>query len=107
MQFADYDLLRRIDVLWFKEKRNNLIPEKAFEIELSTGTWSGVGRMATLTDYSNVNFYIISNDLKKYNKVINTFPIFKQKFTHIKNDLIGDLYSAEKNILELRYNIGL
>lgn len=107
LQFSDYDLLRKVDVLWFKEKRNNLIPEKAFEVELSTGTWSGVGRMATLTDYSNVNFYIISNDFKKYNKVINTFPIFKQKFTHIKTDLIGDLYSAEKNILELRYNIGL
>jgi len=107
LQFSDYDLLRKIDVLWFKEKRNNLIPEKAFEVELSTGTWSGVGRMATLTDYSNVNFYIISNDFKKYNKVISTFPIFKQKFTHIKTDLIGDLYSAEKNILELRYNIGL
>lgn len=107
LQFSDYDLLRKIDVLWFKEKRNNLIPEKAFEIELSTGTWPGVGRMATLTDYSNVNFYIISNDLKKYNKVIRTFPVFKQRFTHIKTDLIGDLYSAEKNILELRYNIGL
>jgi len=107
LQFSDYDLLRKIDVLWFKEKRNNLIPEKAFEVELSTGTWSGVGRMATLADYSNVNFYIISNDYKKYNKVISTFPVLKQKFTHIKPELIGDLYSAEKNILELRYNIGL
>ncbi len=107
LQFSDYGLLRKIDVLWFKEKGNNLIPEKAFEVELSTGTWSGVGRMATLMDYSNVNFFIISNELKKYNKVINTFPVLKERFTHIKTDLIGDLYSAEKNILELRYNIGL
>lgn len=107
LQFSDYDLLRNIDVLWFKKKGNNLIPEKAFEVELSTGTWSGVGRMSTLTDYSNVNFYIISNNLKRYNKVINTFPVIKNRFTHIKTDLIGDLYSAEKNILELRYSIGL
>ena len=107
LQFSDYDLLRQIDVLWFKEKRNNLIPEKAFEVELSTGTWSGVGRMSTLSDYSNVKFFIISNNLKKFNKVINTFPVFKQRFAHIKPNLLSDLYSAEKNILELRHNIGL
>ncbi len=107
LQFSDYDLLRQIDVLWFKEQRNYLIPEKAFEVELSTGTWSGVGRMSTLSDYSNVKFFIISNNIKKYNKVINIFPVFKQRFTHIKPDLISDLYSAEKNILELKHNIGL
>ena len=48
LQFSDYDLLRKIDVIWFREKGNHLIPENAFEVELSTGTWSGVGRLATL-----------------------------------------------------------
>ncbi len=52
LQFSDYDLLRKIDVMWFKPKGNNFIPEYAFEVELSTGVWSGVGRMATLIDYS-------------------------------------------------------
>ena len=107
MQFSDYDLLRKIDVLWFKEKGSNLIPEKAFEVELSTGIWSGVGRMMTLRDYENVKFYVISNDPKKFNKVINTFPVDKSRFMHITTELIGDLYSAEKNIKELRYYIGI
>lgn len=63
LQFSDYEVLRQIDVLWFREKGRNLIPEDAFEIELSTGSWSGVGRLATLIDYSNVRLYVISNGL--------------------------------------------
>ena len=107
LQFSDYDLLRKIDVLWFKEIGSNLIPEKAFEVELSTGTWSGVGRMSTLSDYSNVSFYVVSNDLKKYSKVIATFPVFEQRFKHLTPELIGELYKMEKNIGELKSNMGL
>ncbi|MDR1153862.1 MAG: hypothetical protein LBL04_04055, partial [Bacteroidales bacterium] len=58
LQFSNYNLLRQIDVLWFRPKGNNFIPEYAFEVELSTGVWSGVGRMATLIDYSNVGLYV-------------------------------------------------
>jgi hypothetical protein len=37
LQFSDYNLLRQIDVIWFKSRGNNFIPEVAFEVELSTG----------------------------------------------------------------------
>ncbi|HGY55543.1 MAG TPA: hypothetical protein ENK44_07585 [Caldithrix abyssi] len=107
LQFSDYNLLRKIDVLWFKEKGSHLIPEKAFEIEISTGTWSGVGRLSTLTDYSNVKFYIISDNRNRFNQVIQSFPVYKERFKHITPIQIGDLYSAEKSINELRYKIGL
>ncbi|MCD4773559.1 MAG: hypothetical protein K8R41_09295 [Bacteroidales bacterium] len=107
LQFSDYNLLRNIDVLWFKEKGSNLIPEKAFEVELSTGTWSGVGRMSTLADYNNVSFFVISDNKNKFRQVIQSFPVFKERFSHITTIQIGDLYSAEKNIKELRYQIGL
>lgn len=107
LQFSDYDLLRKIDVIWFKEQGSNLIPEKAFEVELSTGTWSGVGRLSTLAYYNNVNFYVISDNKNKFSQVIKTFPVFKERFAHISTIQIGDLYSAEKNIKELRYQIGL
>jgi hypothetical protein len=107
LQFSDYDLLRQIDVQWFKKVNNHLIPEYAFEIELSTGTWSGVGRMSTLLNYSNTKLFVISNDEKKYNKVVNTLPLTIERYKHIRTDLIGDLYSAELQLKELRYNIGL
>jgi hypothetical protein len=53
-------------------KGNKYIPEYAFEVELSTGVWSGAGRMATLIDYSNVGLYVIANDSKKYKQVLSS-----------------------------------
>jgi hypothetical protein len=106
LQFSNYDLLRKIDVIWFREKGKHLIPENAFEVEMSTGTWSGVGRLSTLIDYQNVGLYIISDTPKKFEQVIETFD-FHARYNHIKSENIGDLYSAEKNLKELRYSIGL
>ena len=107
LQFSDYETLRQIDVLWFREKRKNFIPEYAFEVELTTGTWAGVGRLATLMDYSDVNLYIISNDLRKYKKVIHSFWDFRNRYSHIPIEQLGDLYSAELQLKELRYLVGL
>ncbi|MGI8951697.1 MAG: hypothetical protein ACR2FN_08950 [Chitinophagaceae bacterium] len=107
LQFSDYNLLRQIDVMWFKPKGNNYIPEYAFEVELSTGVWSGVGRMATLLDYSNVGLYVIANDAKKYKQVISSFHEIAKRYKFIPNDLLGDLYSAELNLKELKVEVGL
>lgn len=107
LQFSDYNLLRQIDVMWFRPRGNNFIPEYAFEVELSTGVWSGVGRMWTLIDYKNVNFYVIANDARKYKQVINSFNEYGDRFRFVANDLVGKLYSAELNLRELRVEIGL
>lgn len=106
LQFSNYDLLRKIDVIWFREKGKNFIPENAFEVEMSTGTWPGVGRLATLIDYENVGLYIISDTPRKFEQVVNTLD-FHKRYNHIKSENIGDLYSAEKNLKELRFSIGL
>lgn len=107
LQFSDYNLLRQIDVLWFRSRGNNFIPSHAFEVELSTGVWSGVGRLATLLDYNDVNFYVISNDKKKYSQVINSFSEYKGRYKFIASDLLGELYSSEISLKELRVEIGL
>jgi len=107
LQFSDYNLLRQIDVLWFKPKGSYFIPEYAFEVELSTGVWSGVGRMATLIDYSNVGMYVISNDSKKYNQVLKSFHDISNRYKFIASDSLGDLYVAELNLKELKVEIGL
>jgi len=107
LQFSDYNVLRKIDVLWFREKGINLIPEYAFEIELSTGTWPGVGRLATLLDYSNVKLYVISNDLRRYNQAMHSFSDLKDRYSHILTERISDLYAAELRLKELRYQFGL
>src|SRR3989304_2940077 len=107
LQFSDYNLLRQIDVVWFKPKGSNFIPEYAFEVELSTGVWSGVGRLATLIDYSNVGLYVIANDAKKFKQVISSFHEIANRYKFLANDLLGDLYSAELNLKDLRVEIGL
>ena len=106
LQFSNYDLLRKIDVIWFREKGKHFIPENAFEVEMSTGTWSGVGRLSTLIDYHSVGLYIISDTPKKFAQVIETFD-FHTRYNHIKSESIGDLYSAEINLKQLKIDIGL
>ena len=107
LQFSDYNLLQKIDVLWFKNRGSHYVPENAFEVELSTGVWSGVGRMATLMDYKNVPLYVIANDAKKFNQVITSFSEYTDRYRFVSNDLIGDLYAAEMNLKKLRFDIGL
>ncbi len=107
LEFANYDVLRNIDVIWFTEKRESLIPEYAFEVELSTGTWSGVGRLATLIDYRHVRMYVISNDTKKYQQVMHSFADYTERYSHVTTDNLGELYAAELNLKKLRYDIGL
>ena len=107
LQFSDQNLLRQIDVIWFINRGSNFIPEYAFEVELTTGVWSGVGRMATLLDYKNVNFYVISNDEKKYKQVINSLIEYQNRYKFVNNNLVGELYSAEINLKKLRIDIGL
>ncbi len=107
LQFSDYNLLKQIDVLWFKNRGSNYIPQYAFEVELSTGVWSGVGRMATLFDYADVKMYIISHDSKKYSKVMSAFPEMTERYKFIKNESVGELYSAEINLRKLCFDIGL
>ena len=106
LQFSQYELLRQIDVLWFKAKGSYFVPQYAFEVELSTGVWSGVGRMSTLIDYETVPLYIISNDKRLYDKVISSNE-HSTRYHYISNEALGDLYSAEKSLKELRYEIGL
>lgn len=107
LQFSDHDVLRQIDILWFRDRGSYFVPEHAFEVELSTGTWSGVGRMATLLDYANARFYIVSNDSKKYQQVMTAYADFRARYRHVQVDALGELYAAERNLRELRSKIDL
>ncbi len=106
LQYSNYDLLRKIDVIWFRSRGDNYIPECAFEVELSTGVWSGVGRMATLIDYSNTNLYVIAEDEKKYSQVMGTLPENSHRYKYLSDQKLGELYAAEIELAELRHNLG-
>jgi hypothetical protein len=107
LQFSDYDVLRQIDVLWFRERGSNLIPECGFEVEISTGTWSGVGRLASLYDYTTTRLYVVSDDVKKYRQVMGAFAEYQPRYKHVYTESLGELYSAELGLRDLRQEIGL
>ena len=106
LQYSDYELLRKIDVLWFRRANTGFYPAYAFEVEISTGVWSGFGRLATLRDY-DTRPYIVTNEDKKFQQVITQFPEIKDRFIHVIPDQIGLLYSAEKNLIEMRKEFNL
>lgn len=107
LEFSDYNTLRNIDVIWFSEKNKRLIPEQAFEVEISTGTWSGVGRLATLIDYRHVRLYIISQDNKKYTQVMHSFADYESRYKYVNTEALSDLYASEKSLKDLRYRVGI
>lgn len=106
LEFSDYELLRKIDVLWFRKLPKGFYPEYAFEIEISTGVWSGFGRLATLREYST-KMFIVTFDERKFCQVSGSFPELKDKYANIIPDKIGLLYSAEKSLIRLRQEFNL
>jgi hypothetical protein len=106
LQFADFSSLRNIDVIWFRSLNVGFYPEYAFEIELSTGVWSGFGRLATLREY-NTRLYIVSNDDKKFEQVSHSFPDIRSRYNFIIPDRVGLLYSAEINLIQMREEFNL
>ncbi len=106
LQYADYKSLRNIDVVWFRKTNSDYYPEYAFEVEFSTGVWSGFGRLSTLREYKT-KLYIITHDDKKYNQVANSFPDMRNQIINIIPDKIGLLYSAEKNLIQMRKDFQL
>jgi hypothetical protein len=106
LQFANYDSLRNIDVIWFRETGKQFYPHSAFEVELSTGIWSGVGRLAALREYST-RLFVVSNEYNKFEQVMQSQPELHSRVLNVGTDQIGVLYSAETRLRDLRREIGI
>ncbi len=106
LQWANYDSLKNIDVIWFREVNSGYYPEYAFEVELSTGVWSGFGRLASLKEY-NTRFYIVTNEDKRFKQVASSFHEFSERYVNIVPEKVGLLYSAEKSLIRMREEFNL
>jgi hypothetical protein len=106
LQFANYESLRNIDVIWFRETGKQFYPHSAFEVELSTGIWSGVGRLAALREYST-RLFVVSNEYNKFEQVMQSQPELHSRVQNVATDHIGVLYSAETRLRDLRREIGI
>jgi hypothetical protein len=101
LQFTDHESLRQIDVIWFRKTNGDYYPEYAFEVEISTGVWSGFGRLATLREF-NTKLLIVTHDQKKFNQVRSSFPDLRERCQPVQPEKIGLLYSTERNLIRLR-----
>src|SRR3989449_1885134 len=106
LQFANHDSLRNIDVIWFRETGKQFYPHSAFEVELSTGIWSGVGRLAALREYTT-NLFVVSNEHKRFEQVMQSQPELHSRVKNVATDHVGVLYSAETRLRDLRREIGI
>lgn len=89
-----------------KFRKYGFYPAYAFEVEISIGVWTAFGRLATLRDY-DARPYIVTNADKKFWQVITQFPEIKNRFIHVILDQVGLLYSAEKNLINMRKEFNL
>jgi len=106
LQFTELKSIRYIDVIWFRKTNSNYYPEYAFEVEISTGIWSGFGRLASLREYQT-KLYIVTYDVDKYNRVTNSFPDIKERYINMFPEKVALLYSAEKNLIRMREDFNL
>jgi len=106
LQFANYDSLRNIDVIWFREAGKQFYPDSAFEVELSTGIWSGVGRLAVLREYTT-KLFVISNEHNRFQQVMQSQLELESRVKNVATDQVGVLYSAETRLRDLRREIGI
>jgi hypothetical protein len=106
LQYAEHDSLRKIDVVWFREANKGFYPEYAFEVEISTGVWSGYGRLASLKDY-NTRLYIVTNEEKRFKQVSASYPEYSSKYIHVIPEKVGLLYSAEIRLIKMREEFNL
>src|ERR1051325_1435957 len=106
LQFANYESLRNIDVIWFRETGKQFSPHSAFEVELSTGIWSGVGRLAALREYST-RLFVVSNEHNRFEQVMQSQLELHSRVQNVATDQVGVLYSAETRLRDLRREIGI
>jgi len=106
LQFTEFKSLRSIDVIWFRKATNDFYPEYAFEVEISTGGWSGFGRLATLREYQT-KLYVVTHDLQRFDQIRSSFSHLRERFIYVQPEQIGLLYSAEKNLIEMRKEFNL
>jgi len=106
LQYTDYELLRKIDALWFRKTNGDFYPECAFEVEFTTGVWSGFGRLTTLREFKT-RLYIVTHDAAKFATVRNTLAVNHGRYDLLLPDQISLLYQLEQRLLKLRQEINL
>jgi hypothetical protein len=99
------DIVSQIDVIWLEKS----FPMHAFEIELTTGIWSGLVRLSELKRLNTVLHVVTDGDEKAYHRRIagDIFAEIMQRCHHASADEIRQLYETETRLHGLRQKLTL
>jgi hypothetical protein len=99
------DIIRQIDVIWF----DKLFPAHAFEVELTTGIWSGLVRLAELRRLNTVFHVVTDGDSRAFRRRVagDIFSEIVARCHHASEDEVRELMEAEAHTHELRKRLVL
>jgi hypothetical protein len=94
------DIVRQIDVVWFEKS----FPIHAFEVELTTGIWTGLVRLGELKRLSTVLHVVTDSDEKAFMRRISgdIFSELVERCHHAKATEVQELHGRELRVHELR-----
>ena len=109
-EFPDFpginkEIVRQIDVIWL----DGVFPVNAFEVELTTGIWTGLVRLAELRRL-NTSFHVVTqDDSKAFARRIrgDIFAEIAGRCHHASAREIQELYETETRARDLRKKVGL
>ena len=99
------EVARRVDVIWFDED----FPKDAFEVELSTGIWSGLVRLGEFSRLSTRLHVITDGGPEEFERKIGSYvfrPLLKRCNQASFKDVCR-LYRAEHQVGSLRKEVGI
>jgi len=98
-------IIRQIDVVWVDES----FPVHAFEVELTTGIWSGLVRLAELRRLNTVLHVVTESDEQGFRRRVagDIFREILNRCHHASAAQIRDLFEAETRLAILRQELSL
>ena len=99
------DVAGRVDAIWF----DGDFPVDAFEVELSTGVWSGLIRLGEFSRLSTRLHVITDDDDKAFQRRIGPYifrPLVK-RCTHTSVSALRRLHGAECKVASLRQEVAI
>ncbi len=101
----NYDMVRQIDVIWLDKS----FPVHAFEVELSTGIWSGLVRLGELRRLNTVFHVVTESDEKAFKRRVagDIFAEIIGRCHHANAIDIRELYETETRVERLRRTLYL
>jgi len=94
------DIVRQIDVIWLEKS----FPIHAFEVELTTGIWSGLVRLAELRRLNTVLHVVTDSDEKTFKRRLagDIFAEIMARCHHASASEVRDLHQNEIRLHDLR-----